>query len=90
MTTGSKIRDGSFGLAGLEPAVSSPEGPLPGDPISLGAIVALIVSDLGAERALPGVQSEAGLRREQSREVVSGRSLWTTKPIESRLVLRRR
>ena len=43
-------RDGEIDLAGSVSSVSSPEGPLPGDPISLGDLAALIVSDLSVMR----------------------------------------
>lgn len=65
MTAGTKNRDGDFGLAGLEPAVSSPEGPLPGDAISLGDVVALLVSDLGVRRTSAPVDQ---IRDEQTGE----------------------
>lgn len=43
MTTGIQERDDETGLAGLFPVVSGP--PQVGDPVSIGSLAALIVSD---------------------------------------------
>lgn len=43
-----KVRDDETGLAGLVPVVSGP--PRVGDPVKLGDLVAVIVSDIGASR----------------------------------------
>ncbi|WP_426126284.1 hypothetical protein [Pararhizobium sp. PWRC1-1] len=48
--TGTEVRDGErVSLAGPLPAVSEPP-PACGDPIKLGDVVALVVSDLGVRR----------------------------------------
>ena len=47
---GLEERDGGDRLAGLSPAVS---GPPPAEPLSVGDLVALLVSDLGATRSAP-------------------------------------
>ena len=66
MPTGTFERDDETGLAGLVPVVSEPP-PACGDPISLGDIVALVVSDLGVRRIAapvdPGREKEGRVLR---------------------------
>ena len=65
MTTGIQERDDESGPARLVPVVSGP--PLPGDPVSLGDAVALVVSDLSVRRIAapvdPGREKEGRVLR---------------------------
>lgn len=60
-------RIGTFenGDDGLDLAGSSPSSPRPAarEPVLIGAIAAVLISDLGAARMLPGAQNEAGRRQ---------------------------
>lgn len=50
MTTGIQERDDEVSLAGLAPVVSGPPGL--GDPVLLGDVVALVISDLSVRRTI--------------------------------------
>lgn len=80
-------RDDELRLAGLGP--SSPRSAAT-EPVLLGAIVALIVSDLGADRLFPGVQTEGGRRRVEIHDASPGQSRVMSRPIGGHGVLRLR
>lgn len=68
MTTGIQERDDEAGLAGLVPVVSGP--PLPGDPVLLGDVVAVVISDLAVRRKAAPVDQSRDERNGERSQVV--------------------